>query len=83
LINTYILVPFEMEYLRTIAFIVTIAGVVGFTELVVNKTSPVLHQSCTSAPSSRSRILENNTNTKEKPIAAPKPYTADAKNPLS
>ncbi|VVM17257.1 Electron transport complex protein RnfA [uncultured Gammaproteobacteria bacterium] len=26
LINTYILVPFEMEYLRTIAFIVTIAG---------------------------------------------------------
>ncbi|BBB23180.1 electron transport complex protein RnfA [Abyssogena phaseoliformis symbiont OG214] len=45
LINTYILVPFEMEYLRTIAFIVTIAGVVGFTELVVNKISPVLHQS--------------------------------------
>ncbi|WP_190600538.1 electron transport complex subunit RsxA [Candidatus Vesicomyidisocius sp. SY067_SCS001] len=45
LINTYILVPFEMEYLRTIAFIVTIAGVVGFTELVVNKTSPILYQS--------------------------------------
>lgn len=45
LINTYILMPFEMAYLRTIAFIVTIAGVVGFTELVVNKTSPVLHQS--------------------------------------
>ncbi|MBA5249722.1 MAG: electron transport complex subunit RsxA [Gammaproteobacteria bacterium] len=45
LINIYILVPFEMEYLRTVAFIVTIAGVVGFTELVVNKTSPVLHQS--------------------------------------
>jgi electron transport complex protein RnfA len=45
LINTYILVPFDIEYLRTIAFIVTIAGVVGFTELVVNKTSPVLHQS--------------------------------------
>lgn len=45
LINTYILLPFDMEYLRTIAFIVTIAGVVGFTELVVNKTSPVLHQS--------------------------------------
>ncbi|MDC9727556.1 MAG: electron transport complex subunit RsxA [Candidatus Thioglobus sp.] len=45
LINTYILIPFDMAYLRTIAFIVTIAGVVGFTELVVNKTSPVLHQS--------------------------------------
>lgn len=45
LINAYILIPFELEYLRTIGFIVTIAGVVGFTELVVNKTSPVLHQS--------------------------------------
>ncbi len=45
LINTYILIPFDLEYLRTIAFIVTIAGVVGFTELVVNKTSPVLRQS--------------------------------------
>jgi len=44
-INTYLLIPFELEYLRTIAFIVTIAAVVGFTELVVNKTSPVLHQS--------------------------------------
>lgn len=45
LINAYILTPFGLEYLRTIAFIVTIAGVVGFTELVVNKTSPILHQS--------------------------------------
>ena len=45
LINTYLLIPFELEYLRTIAFIVTIAAVVGFTEIVVNKTSPVLHQS--------------------------------------
>ena len=45
LINTYLLIPFELEYLRTIAFIVTIAAVVWFTELVVNKTSPVLHQS--------------------------------------
>ncbi len=45
LINNYLLVPFGLEYLRTIAFIVTIAAVVGFTELVVNKTSPVLHQS--------------------------------------
>ena len=46
LINTYLLIPLELEYLRTIAFIVTIAAVVGFTELVVNKTSPVMHQSC-------------------------------------
>ena len=45
LINTYLLIPFDLQYLRTIAFIVTIAAVVGFTELVVHKTSPVLHQS--------------------------------------
>lgn len=45
IINTYLLVPFGIEYLRTISFIVTIAAVVGFTEMVVNKTSPVLHQS--------------------------------------
>ena len=45
LINTYLLIPLELEYLRTIAFIVTIAAVVGFTELVVNKTSPVMHKS--------------------------------------
>ncbi len=45
LITTHILIPLNLEYLRTIAFIVTIAGVVGFTELVVNKTSPVLRQS--------------------------------------
>lgn len=45
LINNYILLPFDLVYLRTIAFIVTIAGVVGFTELIVHKTSPILHQS--------------------------------------
>ena len=45
LINTYLLIPLELEYLRTIVFIVTIAAVVGFTELFVNKTSPVMHQS--------------------------------------
>jgi len=45
LINAYLLTPLDLEYLRTIAFIVTIAAVVGFTELVVNKASPVLHQS--------------------------------------
>ena len=44
-INTYILQVFDLEYLRTIAFIITIATVVGFTELLVNKTSPVLRQS--------------------------------------
>jgi len=44
LVNTYLLVPFGLEYLQTIAFIVTIAVVVQFTEMVVHKTSPMLYQ---------------------------------------
>ena len=40
----YILVPFELEYLRTISFILVIAVVVQFTEMVVRKTSPLLHR---------------------------------------
>ena len=44
LINTYLLMPLGLEYLRTIAFILTIAVVVQFTEMVVHKTSPVLYQ---------------------------------------
>jgi Na+-translocating ferredoxin:NAD+ oxidoreductase subunit A len=44
LINTYILIPLDIEFLRTIAFILVIAAVVNFTEMVVHKTSPVLYQ---------------------------------------
>ena len=44
LINRYILAPLELEYLRTIAFILVIAAVVQFTEMVVHKTSPLLYQ---------------------------------------
>ncbi len=44
LANTYLLVPLELGYLRTITFIVVIAVVVQFTELVVHKTSPMLYQ---------------------------------------
>ena len=40
----YILVPFDLEYLRTITFILVIAVVVQFTEMVVHKTSPLLYQ---------------------------------------
>ncbi|RTZ63458.1 MAG: electron transport complex subunit RsxA [Aquificaceae bacterium] len=43
LIHNYLLVPYGLEYLRTISFILVIAGIVGFTELVVHKTSPLLH----------------------------------------
>ncbi len=44
LINTYLLVPMGIEFLRTISFIFVIAVVVQFTELVVHKTSPLLYQ---------------------------------------
>lgn len=43
LIHEFLLEPFGLEYLRTISFILVIAAIVGFTELVVHKTSPLLH----------------------------------------
>jgi len=43
LVNEYLLVPFGIEYLRTISFILVIAAVVQFTEMVVHKTSPLLY----------------------------------------
>jgi len=44
LVEAYILAPLGLEYLKTIAFILVIAAVVQFTEMVVHKTSPVLYQ---------------------------------------
>ncbi len=44
IIDHYLLIPFGLEYLRTISFIVTIAALVQLTELVIQKTSPMLHQ---------------------------------------
>ena len=44
LINEYLLIPLDIEFLRTISFIFVIAVVVQFTELVVHKTSPILYQ---------------------------------------
>jgi Na+-translocating ferredoxin:NAD+ oxidoreductase subunit A len=41
LINEYLLGD-RLFYLRTISFIVVIAGIVGFTEMFVRKASPVL-----------------------------------------
>ena len=43
LINQYLLGP-ELFYLTTLSFIVVIAGIVQFTEMVIRKTSPVLYQ---------------------------------------
>ena len=44
LIEHWLLQPFDIGYLRTLAFIVVIAAIVQMTELVIQKTSPVLHQ---------------------------------------
>jgi electron transport complex protein RnfA len=41
LIDTYLLGQ-DLSYLRTLSFIVVIAGIVGFTEMFIKKTSPVL-----------------------------------------
>ncbi len=40
----YLLVPLEMEYLQTGAFILVIAALVQFVEFVLQKTSPTLYQ---------------------------------------
>jgi electron transport complex protein RnfA len=43
-IDSWLLVPNDLTYLRTLAFIVTIASIVQLTELIIQKSSPVLHQ---------------------------------------
>ena len=44
LVEAYILAPLGIEYLRTLSFILVIAVVVQFTEMVVHKTSPTLYR---------------------------------------
>ncbi|WP_107852908.1 electron transport complex subunit RsxA [Oceanimonas marisflavi] len=44
LVNQYILMPLDLLYLRTLSFILVIAVVVQFTEMVVHKTSPALYR---------------------------------------
>jgi electron transport complex protein RnfA len=44
IVNAFLLEPLGIEYLRTIAFILVIAVVVQFTEMVMHKTSPMLYQ---------------------------------------
>src|SRR5690554_2145659 len=39
LINQYILIPANMQYLQTIAFILTIAALVQFVEMFIQKTA--------------------------------------------
>ncbi|ADW73730.1 MULTISPECIES: electron transport complex subunit RsxA [Rahnella] len=44
IVNTFVLMPLGLVYLRTMAFILVIAVVVQFTEMVVRKTSPSLYR---------------------------------------
>ncbi|MDJ0762126.1 MAG: electron transport complex subunit RsxA [Myxococcota bacterium] len=42
-VQWYLLVPYEIEYLRTIAFILVIAALVQLVETVLQKTAPPLY----------------------------------------
>ena len=44
LMEHYILIPLEIAYLRTLGFILVIAVVVQFTEMVIRKSSPTLYR---------------------------------------
>ena len=44
LIYEFILVPFDLEYLRTLSFILVIASFVQFTEIFIQKKSPALYK---------------------------------------
>ncbi len=44
LIQTYILVPFEVTYLQTITYILVIASLVQMVEIILKKVSPALFQ---------------------------------------
>ena len=43
-VNQYLLIPLQLEYLQTIAFILIIASLVQFIEMVIKKTAPNLYQ---------------------------------------
>lgn len=43
LVYKFILVPFKLEYLYTVAFILVIASLVQFVEMVIQKMSPSLY----------------------------------------
>lgn len=44
LINQYLLIPFGLEFLQTISFILVIAALVQMVEIVLKKISPSLYQ---------------------------------------
>lgn len=44
LIYTYFLIPLHIEFLQTIAFILTIASLVQLVEMIIQKTAPALYK---------------------------------------
>lgn len=44
LVEYYMLIPLHIPFLRILSFILVIAAIVQFTEMVIHKTSPVLYQ---------------------------------------
>lgn len=44
LVDTWLLEPLGLQYLRTLSFILVIAAIVGFTEMAIRKSSPILHK---------------------------------------
>jgi len=44
LLHQYVLLPLDLEYLQTLSFILVIAASVQFTEIMVRRLSPLLHQ---------------------------------------
>jgi electron transport complex protein RnfA len=44
IVNTFLLIPLDLVYLKTLSFILVIAVVVQFTEMVMHKTSPTLYR---------------------------------------
>ena len=44
LVYKYLLVPYHLEYLSTLAFILTIAALVQFVEMVILKNAPALYK---------------------------------------
>ena len=44
IVNIYLLQPLDLYYLQTLSFILVIAVVVQFTEMVMHKTSPTLYR---------------------------------------
>ena len=43
MVNTWVLVPLQLEYMQTIAFILIIAGLVQFVEMFLKKSMPALY----------------------------------------